>query len=116
MAQLSFAAHKPAIVPSQRENVVPFDARRRTSRARGAADALPRPSDGVVVRLPLATEGSRQSAPPTEESATKERPAFSGANERKLTTFDFVATAFLILSVFAAPALVWTLLRSASFG
>jgi hypothetical protein len=29
---------------------------------------------------------------------------------------DFVATAFLILSVFSAPALVWTLVRSASLG
>jgi hypothetical protein len=38
------------------------------------------------------------------------------SNEQRFTPFDFVATAFLILSVFAAPALVWTLLRSASLG
>jgi hypothetical protein len=113
MAQLSFAADKPATVASQRENVVPFDARRRVSRLRGAADAQPRAPGGVVVRLPLP---GRQGAPRAEESTTKGQAASSSANERRLTTFDFVATAFLILSVFATPALVWTLLRSASFG
>jgi hypothetical protein len=116
VAQLSFAADKPAIVTSQREIVVPFDARRRAPRVRGATDAEPRSSEGVVVRLPLANRESRQTAPRAEETTTKQRPAHSNSNERRLTTFDFVATAFLILSVFAAPALVWTLLRSASFG
>jgi hypothetical protein len=39
-----------------------------------------------------------------------------GGKETRFSSFDFIATALLILSVFAAPALVWSLLRSASFG
>jgi hypothetical protein len=72
-------------------------------------------SGGVVVHLPLANGRSR-SISFGEESITKVRAKSSDGNEMRFTSFDFVATALLILSVFAAPALVWALLRSASFG
>jgi hypothetical protein len=115
MGQLKFAANQPAIAANRTENVVRFDARRRASHVRSDTDVQPRSSGGVVVRLPLANEETRQKAPRTDESTAKGRPEFAG-NETGFTTIDFVATAFLILSVFAAPALMWTLLRSASFG
>jgi hypothetical protein len=116
MGQLWFAANEPAITASARENVVPFDARRRVSRIQGIADAQPRLPEGVVVRFPLANEGSSRGAPRAEESITKRPPKSSGSSGARFTTLDFVATAFLILSVFTAPALVWTMLRSASLG
>jgi hypothetical protein len=115
MGQLKFAANQPEIAANRAEIVVRFDARRRASHVRSDADAKPRSSEGVVVRLPLANRGTRQKAPRTDESIAKGRPESAG-HETGFTTIDFVATAFLILSVFAAPALVWTLLRSASFG
>jgi hypothetical protein len=114
MGQLRFAANQPAILANQRGNVVPFDARRRASHVRGGTDAQPRSSEGVVVRLPLVNEGT-QKEPRAEKSLVTARSGPAG-NETGFTTLDFVATAFLILSVFTAPALVWTLLRSASFG
>jgi hypothetical protein len=116
MGQLQFVVDQPAIVASQRENVVLFDPRRRAAHIRGAADARPRAAEGVVVRLPVAYEGSRQTVHRAEQGAATERPASSGSSDTGFTTLDFVATAFLILSVFSAPALVWTLVRSASLG
>jgi hypothetical protein len=115
MGQLKFPANQPAIVAKQTDNVVRLDARRRASFVRRAGDVQPRSSEGVVVRLPLASEATRQEAARTDESTAKGRPESAG-NETGFTTIDFVPTAFLILSVFAAPALVWTVLRSASFG
>jgi len=112
MAQLSFAMDKPAIAARQRQNVVPFDLRRRASRRR-ADVAQPVLSERVVLRLPLSNAGNRQSVSRTIADGRAEP---SGSNELRFTSFDFVATAFLILSVFTAPALVWTLLRSASLG
>lgn len=116
MGQLKFAANQPAIAANRTENVVPFDARRRASQVRSDNDVQPRSSGGVVVRLPLANNETRQKAPRTDENVANGRAQPSSTNDTALTTFDFVATAFLILSVFAAPALMWTLLRSASFG
>jgi hypothetical protein len=113
MRQLSFAADKPAAVSSYGENVVPFDMRQRTSRVRLSSADRPRLPEGAVVRFPLANGESRQKGPRAEQS-TGQVDA-SRTNEPRFTTFDFVATAFLILSVFAGPALVWSLLRSASF-
>jgi hypothetical protein len=113
MGRLKLAANQPAVT-NQSGNVVPFDARRRASHVRGAADAQPRSSEGVVVRLPLANEGT-QKEPRAEKSLAKGRSGPAGS-ETGFTTLDFVASAFLILSVFTVPALVWTLLRSASFG
>jgi hypothetical protein len=115
VGQHNFATKQPAIAANRTENVVLFDARRRASHVRSDTDVQLRSSGGVVVRLRLANEGTRQKAPRTDESTAKGRPDSAG-NETGFTTIDFVATAFLILSVFAAPALVWTLLRSASFG
>jgi hypothetical protein len=114
MGQLSFAADKPAIVASQGENVVSFNTRRRASRAWLAPDAQPRFSEGTVVPLRLANRASRLRVSHTE--LTTGRTEVSDSSETRFTPLDFVATAFLILSVFSAPALVWTLLRSASFG
>jgi hypothetical protein len=96
MGQVSFATDKPAITVSRTDNVVPFHASRssRNGLARATQSGL---SDGVVVPLPLASRESRR-------------------GETRFTSFDFIATALLILSVFAAPALVWSLLRSASVG
>jgi hypothetical protein len=116
MGQLKLAANQPAIAASRTENVVRFDARRRASHVRSGTDVGPRSSGGVVVRLPLANTGTRRKAPRTDENIADGHAQPSRTNDTALTTFDFVATAFLILSVFAAPALVWTLLRSASFG
>jgi hypothetical protein len=114
MAQLSFATDKPAIVASRTDNVVPFHAPRRSSRNGLGFVPQPGTSEGVVVRLPLANRESGRVASHTEESVSN-GPASDGQTTR-FTSFDFIATAFLILSVFAAPALVWALLRSASFG
>ena len=116
MGQLKFAANQPEIAANRAENVVRFDARRRASHVRSDTDVQPRSSGGVVVRLPLANKETRQKAPRTDENVADGRAQPSSTSDTALTTFDFVATAFLILSVFAAPALVWTLLRSASFG
>jgi hypothetical protein len=116
MAQLSFTVEKPAIVASQGQNVVLFDTRRRRSHARGVADALPVLSEAMVVRLIPANGGNRHPAFHSQERAIERRAQASNSNETGFTPFDFVATAFLILSVFAAPALVWTLLRTASLG
>ena len=120
MGQLKFAADKPVIVASQGAiqggNVVLFDPRRRVLHVRSAADARRRGSEGVVVRLPLANEGSRQEASRAQANIIGGPAKSLGTDEPGFTTFDFVATAVLILSVFAGPALVWSLLRSASFG
>jgi hypothetical protein len=116
MGQLKFAANEPAITASPRENVVRFDPRRRVLRIRWTADAQPRLPEAVVVPFSSANETSRQGAPRAEDSTTKEPEKSSGGIEARFTTLDFVATAFLILSVFTAPALVWTMLRSASLG
>jgi hypothetical protein len=110
-----FAASQPAITANRAENVVRFDARWRTSHVRSDTDAQPHLSGGVVVRLPLANKET-QKAPRTDETVANGRPQSPSTNDTGFTTIDFVATAFLILSVFATPALVWTLLRSASFG
>jgi hypothetical protein len=107
MGQLSFATNRPANVVSRRDNVLPFDGRRRASRTREASAVRPGVPEGVVVRLPPANRVSIVDA--------KARSSDDGS-EQRFTAFDYVATAVLILSVFAAPALMWTLLRSASFG
>jgi hypothetical protein len=106
MGQLSFATDRPAIVVSRKDNLVPFDARRRSSRAREASAVRPGVPEAVVVHLSLANR----------QSAVGAKAQSSGGSEQRFTPFDYVATAALILSVCAAPALVWTLLRSASFG
>jgi hypothetical protein len=111
MGQLSFATDRPAIVVSRKDNVVPFDARRRSSRPRETSAVRPGVPEGVVVRLPLANRARRQS-----EEGVDAKAQSAGGSEQRFTPFDYVATAALILSVCAAPALVWTLLRSASFG
>jgi hypothetical protein len=116
MGQPKFAANQPEIAADRAENVVRFDTRRRASHVRSDTDVQPHSSGGVVVRLPLANKGRGQITPPTDQHIANGQAQPSGTNDTALTTFDFVATAFLILSVFAAPALVWTLLRSASFG
>ena len=115
MGQLKFAANQPEIAANPVENVVRFDARRRAAHVRSDTDVQPHSTGGVVVRLPLANKETGQKAPRTDESVAR-RAQPSSTNDTGFTTIDFVATAFLILSVFAAPALVWTLLRSASFG
>jgi hypothetical protein len=93
---------------------VPFKTLRPTSRIRIADQ--PHLSGAVVVRLPLANGGNRRQKPHALANVYKGRTEPWGTNEEHFTPFDLVATAFLILSVFAAPALVWTLLRSASVG
>jgi hypothetical protein len=50
-----------------------------------------------------------------EKGVTKNRGDLSN-NEMRFSPFDFVATAILILSLFSAPAVVWTLLKTASLG
>jgi hypothetical protein len=124
MGQLRITADEPAIVASPREigvrgNVVPFATRRRASPARSGSAAR-QPSDGVVVRLALAKSSGRGSWPRTEvniaETRSKTQSESSRSTEQRFTPFDMVATAFLVLSVLAVPALVWTLLRSATFG
>jgi hypothetical protein len=112
MGQLGFATDRPATNVGRGGNVVPFDGRRRSSRSGESSAARLGVTEGVVVRLPLANRTSRRSEGPTVDA--KAKPPDSG--EQQFTPFDYVATAVLILSVFAAPALVWTLLRSASFG
>jgi hypothetical protein len=112
MGQLSFATDRPAIVVSRKDNVLPFDGRRRSSRPREASAVRPGVSEGVVVRLPPANRESRRSEEPTVNAKAQS----SDSSEPRFTPFDYVATAVLILSVFAAPALMWTLLRSASLG
>jgi hypothetical protein len=120
VGQMSFAVHNAAMAANQNaviaarqgENILPFNARRRVSYVRLAPATRPRLSEGVVVvRFPLATAESRQRAPRVEEGVSK-RPADSNNDETRVTPLDFVVTAFLILSVFAAPALAWTLLAS----
>ncbi len=106
MAQLSLATDRPAIVVSRSDNVLPFDGRRRSSRIREASAVRPGEPEGVVVRLPAANR----------RRIVEAKVKSSDGTEPRFTAFDYVATAVLILSVFAAPALVWTLLRSASFG
>ena len=108
MGQLSFAVDRPAVAVSYGQNVVPFNTGRRTARVRLSPAAQPRLSEAVVVRLPK--------APRTDETIGKRRAESSGSDEMRFTTFDFVATALLILSVFSGPALVWSLLRAASLG
>ena len=115
MGQFSLAVHNAAIGASQGENVLLFHARRRGSRVRLSPATRPRLSDAVVVRFPLATVVSRQRAPRVEDGITT-RPADSNNDETRFTPLDFVVTAFLILSVFSAPALAWTLLSAASLG
>jgi hypothetical protein len=114
MGRLSFAVNEPATAMSPRGNVVPFDVRRRVPGARSASAADQRFSEGVVVRFPVANVVGREKGPRAGEGeATTDS---SAENDQRFTPFDFIATAFLVLSVFAAPALVWTLLRSASLG
>jgi hypothetical protein len=115
MGQLSFAIDKPAITANRTDNVVPFHASRssRSGLARATQSSL---SEGVVVPLPLASGESRRGASRTEESISGSPAEPSSGKETRFTSFDFIATALLILSVFAAPALVWSLLRSASVG
>jgi hypothetical protein len=108
MGQLSFAVGKPAVAVSYGQNVVPFNTRRHTARARLYPAAQPRLPEAVVVRLPK--------APRTDETIGKRRAKSSDSDEMRFTSFDFVAVAFLILSVFSGPALVWSLLRAASLG
>jgi hypothetical protein len=55
-------------------------------------------------------------APRTDETVSKKRAESSDSDEMRFTTFDFVATALLVLSVFSGPALVWSLLRAVSLG
>ena len=105
MGQLSFAPDRPALVVSRSDNVLPFDGR-RSSRTREASAVRQGVRDAVVVHLPQANRQGIVDA--------RARPLAGG--EQRFTPFDYVATAVLILSVFAAPALVWALLRSASFG
>jgi hypothetical protein len=112
MGQFSFVTNRPAIVVSRSGNVVAFEGRQRPSRARQSSAVRPGATEGVVVRLPLANRASRRSEDPTVDAKAKS----PSGSEQRFTPFDYVATAVLILSVFAAPALVWTLLRSASFG
>jgi hypothetical protein len=107
MGKLSFAVDEPVAV-SYRQNVLPFDAARHRAGVRLSRAARPRPSEGVVVRLPK--------APCTDETISKSRAKPPPNGETRFTVLDFVATAFLILSVFSAPALVWSLVRTASLG
>jgi hypothetical protein len=112
MAQPSLATERPAIVLSRKDNVLPFDARRLALRVgQNSSPRLDRP-EGIVVRLPLANRQSRRG----EASLVDAKAAASEGNEDHFTAFDYVATAFVILSVFVAPALMWALLRTASFG
>jgi hypothetical protein len=108
MGQLSFAVGKPAVAVSYGQNVVPFNTGRRGARVRLYPAAQPRLPEAVVVRLPK--------TPRTDETISKGRAMSSDSDEMRFTSFDFVATAFLILSVFSGPALVWSLLRAASLG
>jgi hypothetical protein len=114
MGRISFAVYTPAIAMSPGENVLPFDVRRRVPGTRSASAVDQRFSGGVVVRLPVANVVGREKAPRAGEGTAATES--SGGNEQRFTPFDFVATAFLVLSVFAAPALVWTLLRSVPLG
>jgi hypothetical protein len=113
MGQLSFAMDKPASAASRAVNVVPFKTRRQASSLLRDSAAQQDLSEGIVVRFPRNGEGA---APRRVGSIIKRQADSSGTDEQHFTLFDFVATAFLILSVFAAPALVWTMLRSASVG
>jgi hypothetical protein len=115
MGQLSFATETPGITVSRTDNVLPFHASRssRNGLARVTQSGL---SGGVVVSLPLASRESRRGASRTEVSIGDSPTEPLGGKETRFTSFDFIATALLILSVFAAPALIWSLLRSASFG
>jgi hypothetical protein len=108
MGQLSFAVGKPAVAVGYRQNVVPFNTGRHRARVRLYPAAQPRLLEVVVVRLPK--------APRTDETISKRRAESSDSDEMRLTSFDFVAVAFLIVSVFSGPALVWSLLRAASLG
>jgi hypothetical protein len=107
MGQLSFAVGKPAVAVGYGQNVVPFNTG-RGARVRLYPAAQPRLSELVVVRLPK--------APRTDETISKGRAKSSDSDEMRFTSFDFVAVAFLILSVFSGPAVVWSLLRAASLG
>jgi hypothetical protein len=115
MGQISFAVDKPALAGSQGKNILPFNARRRVPHVRLSPAIQPRSSEGVVVRLPLGAWESRQRARGMEKGVTKNRGDLSN-NEMRFSPFDFVATAILILSLFSAPAVVWTLLKTASLG
>jgi hypothetical protein len=106
MGQLSFATDRTAIVVSRGDNVLPFDGRWRSSRPHEASSAPAGVPEGVVVHL----------RPAKRQTIANVEAKSSDASEQRFTAFDYVATGVLILSVFAAPALVWTLLRSASFG
>jgi hypothetical protein len=114
MGQLSFAVDEPASAAGRVANVVPFKTRRRASSLLRDSAAQQDLSEGIVVRF-LRADGEG-AAPRRVESITKRQADSSGTGEQHFTPFDFVATAFLILSVFAAPALVWTMLRSVSLG
>ena len=106
MGQLSFAPDRPALVVSRSGNVLPFDGR-RSSRTREASAVR----SGVRGRGRCAFASGKSTASIVDAKAKS-----LDGGEQRFTPFDYVATAVLILSVFAAPALVWALLRSASFG
>jgi hypothetical protein len=109
MGQFSLAVDKPAVaVRSYRQNIIPFNTARYGARVRFSPATQPRLSEGVVVRLPK--------APRAHKITSKRRAESSDSGEMRFTTLDYVATTFLILSVFAAPALVWSLVRAASLG
>jgi hypothetical protein len=75
MGQLSFAVGKPAVAVSYGQNVVPFNTRRHTARARLYPAAQPRLPEAVVVRLPK--------APRTDETIGKRRAKSSGSEDNR---------------------------------
>jgi hypothetical protein len=109
MGQFSLTVDQPAAAArSYRQNVIPFNTARYGARVRFSPATQPRLSEGVVVRFPK--------APRAHETTSKRRGESSDSGETPLTTLDYVATAFLIVSVFTAPALVWSLVRTVSLG
>src|SRR5271170_2170959 len=105
MGQPSFTVDKPAVaVRSYRQNVIPFNTAWDGARVRLSPPGQPRLSEGMVVRLPKAFRA--------HETTSKRRGESSDSGEMRFTTLDYVATALLILSVFAGPALVWSLVRA----
>ena len=68
-----------------------------------------------MVRFPVATMEIRQRAPRVE-TVIAQRPADSNNDKAQFARLDFVVTAFLFLSVFSAPALVWALLSAPFLG
>jgi hypothetical protein len=108
MGMLSFAADEPAVARSYGQNVLPFNTARHRSRVRLSHAGERRVPEGVVIRLPK--------APRADLALDKRRAEPADSGEMRFTVLDFVATALLILSVFSGPALLWSLVRAASFG